>query len=94
MKNRQVKACRFLELVTGIEPATCSLRMSCSAIEPHQRINFNNENYYTTYQNKNQGKVYVYLCRFDKKYQHNYFVPEGIEWIIFLPFWSAEHFVL
>ena len=28
----------FLELVTGIEPATCSLRMSCSAIEPHQQI--------------------------------------------------------
>ena len=27
-----------MELVTGIEPATCSLRMSCSAIEPHQRI--------------------------------------------------------
>ncbi len=26
----------LLELVTGIEPATCSLRMSCSAIEPHQ----------------------------------------------------------
>ena len=25
----------LLELVVGIEPTTCSLRMSCSAIEPH-----------------------------------------------------------
>ena len=31
--------CPFsMELVTGIEPATCSLRMSCSAIEPHQHF--------------------------------------------------------
>ena len=29
-----------LELVVGIEPTTCSLRMSCSAIEPHQLIKF------------------------------------------------------
>ena len=28
----------FLELVNGIEPSTCSLRMSCSAIEPHQHF--------------------------------------------------------
>ncbi len=27
-----------LELVVGIEPTTCSLRMSCSAIEPHKHI--------------------------------------------------------
>ena len=33
---------RFLELVVRIELTTCSLRMSCSAIEPHQRI-FNYE---------------------------------------------------
>ena len=29
-----------LELVNGIEPSTCSLRMSCSAIEPHQRFSY------------------------------------------------------
>lgn len=28
----------FLELVVGIEPTTASLRMKCSAIEPHQPI--------------------------------------------------------
>lgn len=27
----------LLEPVVGIEPTTCSLRMSCSAIEPHRR---------------------------------------------------------
>ncbi len=27
----------FLELMVGIEPTACSLRVSCSAIEPHQR---------------------------------------------------------
>ena len=26
-----------MELVTGVEPATCGLRYRCSAIEPHQR---------------------------------------------------------
>ncbi len=35
---RKTKVTFFMELVTGIEPATCSLRMSCSAIEPHQQI--------------------------------------------------------
>ena len=30
----------YVELVVGIEPTTCSLRMSCSAIEPHQHILF------------------------------------------------------
>ena len=33
-----IKMSFLVELVTGIEPATCSLRMSCSAIEPHQQI--------------------------------------------------------
>ena len=29
---------RSLELVIGVEPTTCWLQISCSAIEPHQRI--------------------------------------------------------
>ena len=29
-----------LELMVGIEPTTFSLRVRCSAIEPHQRIHF------------------------------------------------------
>lgn len=28
----------FLELMVGIEPTTCSLRVNCSAIEPHQHF--------------------------------------------------------
>ena len=33
----------FMEPVAGIEPATASLRMKCSAIEPHRLINFTTE---------------------------------------------------
>ena len=61
IKKDDSKESSFLELVTRIELATCSLRMSCSAIEPHQHIILC-ESYYTSYKNKNQGKVYVYFC--------------------------------
>ena len=30
----------ILELVTGVEPATCGLRYRCSAIEPHQHYSY------------------------------------------------------
>ena len=33
-----MRAAFFMELMVGIEPTTCSLRVNCSAIEPHQRI--------------------------------------------------------
>ena len=38
MKN-PAKNGRVLELMVGIEPTTCSLRVNCSAIEPHQLMN-------------------------------------------------------
>ena len=38
-KNPSAKANGFLELMVGIEPTTCSLRVNCSAIEPHQPVN-------------------------------------------------------
>ncbi len=39
-KKNRTKCTVCLELVNGIEPSTCSLRMSCSAIEPHQRFSY------------------------------------------------------
>ncbi len=37
MNKTTLDQCRFiLELVVGIEPTTFSLRVRCSAIEPHQ----------------------------------------------------------
>lgn len=37
----------FLELMVRIELTTCSLRVNCSAIEPHQHMKFCNADYYT-----------------------------------------------
>ena len=50
----------FLELMSGVEPLTCALRMRCSAIEPHQRnealVNtMNDEYYYTEFAGLRQG---------------------------------------
>ena len=39
----------FLELMVRIELTTCSLRVNCSAIEPHQHIGFCNVDYYTEF---------------------------------------------
>ena len=42
----------LMELATGVEPATCSLQVSCSAIEPRQHtiqgLNSFNGSYITT----------------------------------------------
>ena len=38
---------RLVELVNGVEPSTCWLQISCSAIEPHQQLR-NNVIYYIT----------------------------------------------
>ncbi len=35
-KSKSFDLLLFLELMVGIEPTACSLRVSCSAIEPHQ----------------------------------------------------------
>ena len=37
IKKSVQKCTDSVELVTGVEPATCGLRYRCSAIEPHQR---------------------------------------------------------
>ena len=39
-RRKRYDACDELELMVGIEPTTFSLRVRCSAIEPHQRIRF------------------------------------------------------
>ena len=37
-RSKRYKACSDVGLMVGIEPTTFSLRVRCSAIEPHQRI--------------------------------------------------------
>ena len=59
-----------MELVNGVEPSTCWLQISCSAIEPHQRTARirGNEIYYTT-------RGFVCQAYFSKKIKNLFTYP-------------------
>ena len=67
--------CGQLELVIGVEPTTCWLQISCSAIEPHQRTQFASEQhwYYTTV---------ILICQaFFSKNQKNFYFCWNVRFI-------------
>ena len=70
-----------MELVIGVEPTTCWLQISCSAIEPHQHIQLNSARFlspHSLYQSALKGFKYrnvwyyitkKYTCQEKSKYK-------------------------
>ena len=55
----------YMELVNGVEPSTCWLQISCSAIEPHQQIIAarlpRNSSYYTILKSGCQYLIFIFF---------------------------------
>ena len=58
-RSKRYEACSDVELMVGIEPTTFSLRVRCSAIEPHQHIH--NNRYFSTAPGFRQERKEKYL---------------------------------
>ena len=74
-----------LELVIGVEPTTCWLQISCSAIEPHQHAPFFTERaYYSTTKSKCQ-EFFENIFKFFEKIieKSKYFFQKGLDFLFF-----------